>query len=103
MTPNSGNSGSSGKSGRNHPIRIALAPFTFVIGMFLRALLWLYQAIISPFLGANCRHLPTCSEYAKDALKLHGPLRGSLYSLKRIGRCHPWAEPSVDPVPPVPD
>ena len=68
----------------------------------LVGLVWLYQATISPFLGANCRHLPTCSEYAKDVVKLHGPLRGSLYALKRIGRCHPWAAPSFDPVPPAP-
>ena len=59
-----------------------------------------YRLFVSPLLGANCRHLPTCSQYAKDALIIHGPLRGSYYTLKRILRCHPWAEPMVDPVPP---
>lgn len=73
----------------------------YVIAIPLICVLWLYQALISPFLGANCRHFPTCSEYAKDAVTLHGPLRGSWYALKRILRCHPWAEPSFDPVPPV--
>jgi len=62
-----------------------------------------YRLIVSPFLGANCRHLPTCSQYAKDAVIMHGPLRGSYYALKRILRCHPWAKPMLDPVPQVKD
>jgi putative membrane protein insertion efficiency factor len=61
----------------------------------------LYQLLISPLLGANCRHLPTCSEYTKDALHAHGLLRGSYYALKRILRCHPGVAPMFDPVPPV--
>ena len=60
-----------------------------------------YRLFISPLLGANCRHLPTCSQYAKDALIMHGLLRGSYYTLKRILRCHPWAKSTLDPVPPV--
>ena len=60
-----------------------------------------YRLLVSPLLGANCRHLPTCSQYAKDAVIMHGPLRGSYYTLKRILRCHPWAESMLDPVPPV--
>ncbi|MDB2324786.1 membrane protein insertion efficiency factor YidD [Alphaproteobacteria bacterium] len=72
-----------------------------IVALPLRCILWLYQACISPFLGAQCRHLPTCSQYAKDALELHGPLRGSWYALKRILRCHPWAVPAFDPVPPA--
>jgi len=71
------------------------------VGGVLYGLLWLYQACVSPFLGPQCRHLPTCSHFAKDALSLHGPLRGSWYALKRILRCHPWATPVFDPVPPV--
>ena len=62
-----------------------------------------YRLFLSPLFGANCRHLPTCSQYAKDALILHGPLRGSYYTLKRILRCHPWAKPMLDPVPQVND
>jgi putative membrane protein insertion efficiency factor len=68
--------------------------------LFLTVLISFYQLFISPLLGVNCRHLPSCSQYAKDALKTHGPLRGSFFALKRILRCHPWAEPMVDPVPP---
>ena len=67
---------------------------------FLLGLIAIYRLFISPLLGANCRHLPTCSQYAKDAVSVHGPLHGSYYALKRILRCHPWAEPMVDPVPP---
>ena len=69
----------------------------------LIALIWLYRMLISPLLGANCRHLPTCSQYAKDAIIIHGPLRGSYYTLKRILRCHPWANSMLDPVPQVKD
>ena len=60
-----------------------------------------YRLFISPFLGANCRHLPTCSQYAKDAVIMHGPLRGSYYTLKRILCCHPLTKSMFDPVPPV--
>ena len=68
---------------------------------FLLGLIAIYRLFISPLLGANCRHLPTCSQYAKDAVIVHGPLHGSYYALKRILRCHPWAKPEVDPVPPL--
>ena len=71
-----------------------------VAAVFLLGLIATYRLFISPLLGANCRHLPTCSQYAKDAVITHGPLHGSYYALKRILRCHPWAEPKVDPVPP---
>ena len=67
----------------------------------LLALIWVYRLFISPLLGANCRHLPTCSEYTQDALRLHGPLRGGYYAVKRIASCHPWATPAFDPVPPA--
>jgi len=60
-----------------------------------------YRLFVSPLSGANCRHLPTCSQYAKDAVIIHGPLHGSYYTLKRILRCHPWAKPMLDPVPAV--
>ena len=71
-----------------------------VAASFLLGLIALYRLFISPLLGANCRHLPTCSQYAKDAVITHGPLHGSYYALKRILRCHPGAEPMVDPVQP---
>ncbi len=70
-----------------------------LVRLCLTGFILFYQFCLSPLLGANCRHLPSCSHYAKDALNMHGPLRGSYFALKRILRCHPWAEPMVDPVP----
>ena len=67
--------------------------------MILTTLIWFYQVFLSPLFGTNCRYLPTCSCYAKEAIYIHGPLRGSCIALKRILRCHPWTKPMVDPVP----
>lgn len=58
-----------------------------------------YQLLISPFLGANCRYQPTCSEYAREAITRHGALKGGALALRRIGRCHPWGGSGYDPVP----
>ena len=73
------------------------------VAKVLLAVIEVYRLFVSPLFGTNCRHLPTCSQYAKDALIIHGPLRGSYYTLKRILRCHPWANSMLDPVPPVND
>lgn len=59
----------------------------------------LYQIVISPLLGANCRFEPSCSQYAIDALKKHGFFRGSWMAVKRIFRCHPFHPGGYDPVP----
>ena len=58
-----------------------------------------YQLLISPFFGAKCRYLPSCSEYASEAIHKHGPLRGALIAVKRILRCHPCGGSGYDPVP----
>lgn len=58
-----------------------------------------YQLFISPLLGSNCRFIPTCSQYAYDAVKCHGFFKGFILSAKRIGRCHPWHDGGFDPVP----
>ena len=76
---------------------------TRALALPLLALIWLYRMMISPLLGANCRHLPTCSDYAREAIERHGPLRGGRFALKRISRCHPWAAPMFDPVPDAED
>jgi uncharacterized protein len=60
----------------------------------------LYRYAISPFLGNNCRFHPSCSHYAQDAIALHGVLKGIYLTLRRIGKCHPWHEGGIDPVPP---
>lgn len=58
-----------------------------------------YQKAISPFLGKNCRFIPTCSQYALEAINRYGALRGGWLGLKRICRCHPWGKFGYDPVP----
>jgi len=58
-----------------------------------------YQWTLRPTIGANCRFWPSCSEYAVEALRVHGALRGSALATKRILRCNPWNEGGVDPVP----
>lgn len=72
-----------------------------LIAVPLRGLIRLYQKLVSPFLGGNCRFQPTCSEYAEEALRVHGAFRGSWLALRRIGRCHPWGGAGYDPVPPA--
>tara|TARA_B100000965_G_C19498276_1_gene716233 strand:- start:50 stop:289 length:240 start_codon:yes stop_codon:yes gene_type:complete len=58
-----------------------------------------YQFFISPFLGQNCRYIPSCSEYAIESLKIYGPLKGFYLAMKRIFKCHPWGGKGFDPVP----
>ncbi|HSU07351.1 MAG TPA: membrane protein insertion efficiency factor YidD [Acetobacteraceae bacterium] len=58
-----------------------------------------YQWTLRPFIGANCRFYPTCSEYAIEALRDHGALRGSGLAAWRILRCNPWTTGGYDPVP----
>ena len=75
-------------------------------GRLSRLLAWpliglvkLYRVSISPWLGVNCRFQPTCSEYAIEALRHHGVLKGAWLAARRIGRCHPWGGSGYDPVP----
>jgi putative membrane protein insertion efficiency factor len=65
----------------------------------LSALVNAYRVGISPYLPQSCRYTPTCSAYALEALRKHGPARGSWLALKRISRCHPWGGHGHDPVP----
>lgn len=58
-----------------------------------------YQLIISPMIGPRCRFTPTCSQYAIEAIKIHGILKGGWLSARRIIRCHPLNEGGYDPVP----
>ena len=58
-----------------------------------------YQWTIRPVIGANCRFLPSCSDYAIEAIRGHGALRGSGLAARRLLRCHPWNEGGYDPVP----
>jgi putative membrane protein insertion efficiency factor len=70
---------------------IIIFPFVFLIKI--------YQFLISPVIGKNCRFNPTCSNYALEALKKHGLILGMYYSIIRISKCHPWGGSGHDPVP----
>ena len=59
----------------------------------------LYQILISPLLGPNCRFHPTCSHYAIEAIAKHGVIRGGYLSVRRLIKCHPLHEGGLDPVP----
>jgi putative membrane protein insertion efficiency factor len=59
----------------------------------------IYQYTLSPFLGPSCRYTPTCSHYTIEALRIWGPLKGSVLAIKRISSCHPWGGSGYDPVP----
>ncbi|CAN5365969.1 hypothetical protein BH10PSE7_BH10PSE7_27180 [soil metagenome] len=59
----------------------------------------IYQLSFSMIFGRSCRFLPTCSDYAAEAIRRHGLARGTLLALARISRCHPWGGDGFDPVP----
>jgi uncharacterized protein len=70
---------------------------------FIKLLLvpvYFYKYAISPMTSASCRHIPSCSEYAVEALKIHGPIKGTYLATRRILKCHPWGTHGYDPVPP---
>jgi len=57
-----------------------------------------YRRLLSPVLPSACRFHPSCSQYAAEAIRVHGPARGLLMAARRLGRCHPWHPGGVDPV-----
>jgi len=70
--------------------------------MMARILIYIvkvYQLVLSPFFGQQCRFYPTCSQYAVEALQKHGAVAGSYYTVHRLLRCHPWCDGGHDPIP----
>lgn len=65
----------------------------------LIALLKAYKYFISPLLGPRCRFYPSCSSYGLEAIQLHGAVKGSYLTLRRLLKCHPFHEGGIDPVP----
>ncbi len=59
----------------------------------------IYRYAISPMLASHCRHIPSCPAYALEAIEVHGALRGSVLTARRLSRCHPWGTQGYDPVP----
>ncbi|MBN2205746.1 MAG: membrane protein insertion efficiency factor YidD [Thermoleophilia bacterium] len=66
----------------------------------LIALVRVYQVVISPLVGPRCRFYPSCSNYAIEAMRVHGALRGSGLAAWRVLRCNPFNNGGLDPVPP---
>ena len=71
--------------------RIAIFPLIVLVRF--------YQLCISPLKPPMCRFTPTCSQYALQALRKHGPIKGVWLTVKRLLRCHPWGGSGYDPVP----
>ena len=77
----------------------AKAAISAVAVWLLSAPIHVYRYCISPMLGPSCRFTPTCSQYALEALRRHGPVKGLYLAVRRILRCHPWGGSGYDPVP----
>ena len=73
--------------------------FKQILALPFIVLVRLYQYLISPMLGSNCRYQPTCSQYMIEALEEWGIFKGLWLGTKRISRCHPWGGQGPDPVP----
>lgn len=71
-----------------------------LIAYLLLGVVHFYRYAISPLIGPRCRFYPTCSQYALDAIRIHGGVKGGWLTFKRICRCHPLSEGGDDPVPP---
>ena len=72
---------------------------SFVFSFLFRAIITIYQKVISPLLPPRCRYTPTCSEYGMQAIKKYGPWRGGRLTIKRVFSCHPWGGEGHDSVP----
>lgn len=70
-----------------------------VVAKFLRMLVRLYQLTLSPWVGRSCRFVPTCSNYAIEALEKYGAVKGTYLTIYRLLRCHPLGGRGLDPVP----
>lgn len=76
-------------------LKIISSVFSFILSVPV----YFYRYSISPFLRPSCRHLPSCSQFMLDALKLHGPFYGLIMGTGRILRCRPGGTHGYDPVP----
>ncbi len=72
--------------------------FMQILGKILVIFVRVYQVCVSPLFTPCCRFFPSCSEYAIDAIRRYGPIRGSYYGLLRLLRCHPFYPGGYDPV-----
>ena len=70
-----------------------------IMKFILSLLIKFYQFFISPWLGRNCRFYPTCSEYAYESINTHGTIKGLVFALRRLLKCHPFCNGGYDPIP----
>jgi len=70
-----------------------------IVSKLVISLIRAYQLFISPLFGPSCRYYPSCSQYAVEAIKVHGVFKGSFLAIRRVLRCHPGCEGGLDPVP----
>ena len=68
------------------------------IKILILILLKAYKFLISPLIGTNCRFLPSCSDYASEAIASKGVIKGGALAIKRLTKCHPWGKSGYDPV-----
>jgi putative membrane protein insertion efficiency factor len=88
------------RAGANRFTAASLALLSRLLVFAGVALIKLYQITLSPFLGGHCRFIPTCSHYGVEALRTHGPFRGTWLTIVRLSRCHPFSgRGGYDPVP----
>ena len=69
------------------------------MGNIILFLIFFYQKAISPYLKPSCRYIPSCSEYAKQAIIKYGAIKGIFLAVNRVIRCNPLAKKIYDPVP----
>jgi len=85
------------------PLHAARRLWDITVGGLLTGFLVLgirgYQRFISPMFGPTCRYYPTCSAYALEAVRVHGPIKGTVLSIGRLARCNPWSPGGIDHVP----
>lgn len=79
-------------------LKTVIITMKILIGFLFKTSIHFYRGAISPWLQPRCRFLPTCSQYALDALERYGPYKGSMLAFKRLCRCHPWGGHGFDPV-----
>ncbi len=80
-------------------LRRSLGWLSRLTALVMIGLVRLYQIAISPLLGQRCRFWPSCSSYTREAIEVHGPIKGAGLGMRRISRCHPGCEGGIDPVP----
>ena len=90
-----------GKGERRYQRMLTVIMFLISLIMVIPLILLVkcYQLCISPFTPPSCRFIPTCSQYALEALRRHGPLKGLYLAIRRFLRCNPWGGSGYDPVP----